>query len=459
MTEPKQKWYEEEFASLSLGDKRLDKRFLKICDAFNKSPQAIISHAIEDFHQCKAAYRFWQNPQITSQALLEAHRQSMQKRLDDCEGYTLEIQDSSELNFSSHLKTDDLGPIAGGHPLKGLEVHTSILASEQGLVLGIGSCYLWARDEVNPNKGKNYRKIDWQEKESIKWARAQEEVDSISIKNRVTVTDREGDIFQLLEKAVNEKRNMIVRLRWNRKISQSNLLAKDYVQSQPCAGTYVINIAAKGGAAARGERSATLEVRFAHADILYSKVSKGKKSKLNLMIIHAKEIFPSEGEEPIEWFLITNLACNVLEDAIRIIKCYAKRWLIEDFYKILKGGIKVEEARLGIGERLDKLIVFLAILAYRLMWISRLARIEPDLPCDTVFASSEWKVVMRKAFKASVKNAVIPSVQKMVIGIAKLGGYWGRKNDPPPGVIVIWRGWMKLYEALDLLANFNVDTD
>lgn len=461
MKEHKENWYEEEFAALDLGDKRLGKRFVQICKDFNRSPQAIISHAVENYHQCKGAYRFWKNDKVTSQALLEAHGKAIEKRLADSEDYTLEIQDSSELNFSSHLKTSELGPIAGGYPLKGLEMHSSIIASEQGLLMGIGSCYIWARDQVNQNKGKNYRKLDWQEKESIKWARAMEEVDRLKIKNRVTVADRESDIFHLLEKADLEERRMIIRLRWNRKIAQSNLLIKEYIQSQPCAGTYTINIAAKGGARSdatpREARTAVVEVRFANVDFLHRKVSKGKQYTLNATVIHAREASVAEGEEPVEWFLISNLPCSTFEEAIRIIRCYEKRWLIEDFHKILKGAIKVEEARLGTAERLDKLIVFLAILACRFMWVNKLSRIDPELPCTVAFAIPEWKLVMRQAYKISLQDSTIPSIEKIVIGIAKLAGYWGRRSDPPPGLIVLWRGWMKLYESLQLLEDLGID--
>ena len=34
--------------------------------------------------------------------------------------------------------------------------------------------------------------------------------------------------------------------------------------------------------------------------------------------------------------------------------------------------------------------------------------------------------------------------------IAKLGGYLNRKSDPPPGVVVIWRGWKKLSIATEV---------
>lgn len=447
-------WFEQEFSSIDLGDKRLKDRFLKICNDFNKTPTAIVNHAVEGFHQCKAAYRFWKNNKITSKAFLCAHHKSIKKRLIDNDEYVLELQDSTEINLTSHIKTDELGPIAEGTKLKGLEMHSSVISTEQGLVLGVGSCYLWARDAKNKNKGKDYRQVEWKDKESIKWARALEEVDNIGIDacRRVTVTDREGDFYELLDKFDTEQRKMIIRLRWDRKIEQSNKNVREFISDQPLKDTYEINIASKGGVNPRAERIATIEVRFASVDLLFPKTPKGNLKKIHsVTIIHAKEINPPEGESSIEWYLITNLDCRHIQEAIRIIKCYTKRWLVEEFHKILKGAMKIEDARLGTGGRLEKLIVFLSIFACRILWINRLSRLVGELPCSIAFQEDEWVFVMQRIYKRELKMGEIPTINEIVIGISKLGGYWGRKSDPPPGIIVLWRGIMRLYDSLEAI--------
>jgi hypothetical protein len=35
--------------------------------------------------------------------------------------------------------------------------------------------------------------------------------------------------------------------------------------------------------------------------------------------------------------------------------------------------------------------------------------------------------------------------------IGRLGGHLGRKGDGEPGVTVLWRGWMSLYETVEAL--------
>ena len=35
--------------------------------------------------------------------------------------------------------------------------------------------------------------------------------------------------------------------------------------------------------------------------------------------------------------------------------------------------------------------------------------------------------------------------------LGKLGGHLGRAGDGEPGVLVLWRGWMRLYESVEML--------
>ena len=42
-----------------------------------------------------------------------------------------------------------------------------------------------------------------------------------------------------------------------------------------------------------------------------------------------------------------------------------------------------------------------------------------------------------------------PTIAEMLIEIAKLGGYLDRKNDSPPGTLVLWRGWKRLIDIAE----------
>jgi len=49
------------------------------------------------------------------------------------------------------------------------------------------------------------------------------------------------------------------------------------------------------------------------------------------------------------------------------------------------------------------------------------------------------------------------SLSNYILKIARLGGYLARAHDPPPGNIVIWRGWARLTDIV-LGATISNDT-
>ena len=42
--------------------------------------------------------------------------------------------------------------------------------------------------------------------------------------------------------------------------------------------------------------------------------------------------------------------------------------------------------------------------------------------------------------------------------LGKLGGHLGRKGDGEPGVLVLWRGWMWLYESVEMTARHHPES-
>ena len=66
-------WAAEEFAEVNLGDKRLDTRLIKICDRFSDAPESPINQACMDWSETKAAYRFFQNENISYKDIISSH--------------------------------------------------------------------------------------------------------------------------------------------------------------------------------------------------------------------------------------------------------------------------------------------------------------------------------------------------------------------------------------------------
>lgn len=99
-------------------------------------------------------------------------------------------------------------------------------------------------------------------------------------------------------------------------------------------------------------------------------------------------------------------------------------------------------------ERLTRYLTLFSIIGVRLMYIAYLAREQPDLPARKVFSELEIQALHLRMTKEIPKLQKPTTLKQTVRLIGKLGGHLGRKCDGEPGVTVLWRGWMRLYEVV-----------
>ena len=92
-------------------DKRLSKRLLKITDSFANSPERSINQACDDWHQSKAAYRFFQNDAVCDRKIRDSHIIKTVNRAKE-HPIVLAIQDTCYISYKNHKKTQGLGVIA-----------------------------------------------------------------------------------------------------------------------------------------------------------------------------------------------------------------------------------------------------------------------------------------------------------------------------------------------------------
>ena len=78
-------WAVEELAKVNFGDKRLDKRFLKVAASQGKSPQLSINASSEDWSCVKGAYRLFANSKVTPEKILEPHFYKLSERIEKIE--------------------------------------------------------------------------------------------------------------------------------------------------------------------------------------------------------------------------------------------------------------------------------------------------------------------------------------------------------------------------------------
>jgi hypothetical protein len=191
----------------------------------------------------------------------------------------------------------------------------------------------------------------------------------------------------------------------------------------------------------RRGREATLSVCSMNVIVKPPKVN-GNAEPLEISIIYAREENPPEGEEPIEWFLLTTIKLQSAADIQQCLRWYCLRWRIEDWHRVMKSGCRIEDLTNETAERLSNAVSINMVIAWRIMLMTLLGREMPELPAEIFFSDIEIKVLHIYAKKKSLPLPV--KVNEAVQIIANIGGHLGRKNDPPPGHQILWQGYREL---------------
>jgi len=141
----------------------------------------------------------------------------------------------------------------------------------------------------------------------------------------------------------------------------------------------------------------------------------------------------------VEWFLLTTMEIGSAEDAERCLRWYCLRWRIEDWHRVLKSGCRIEDLAHESAERLRRAIAINLVIAWRIMLMTLLGRETPELPAEVLFSDIELRTLKAYAKKRGLTPPVL--LGEAVRLVAKIGGYLGRNNDPPPGHQLLWQGY------------------
>ncbi|MCP4611107.1 MAG: IS4 family transposase [Planctomycetes bacterium] len=431
----------------NLGDHRLDCRLIKLSKSLSGQPQAPINKACEDWKNTKAAYDFFDNEKVSPERILEPHQRSTVERMKEYR-LVLKIQDTTYYNFTSHRETRGLGPIGTeDQNLRGLVGHCTLVVTPEGLPLGILAHKIWARDDETQGCAKNRAKLPIEEKESYKWLESIQETRDLMPEGVevVNVNDRESDIYEFFQQVGKTGEKLLVRSLQNRCLIEEQKKLWDFISSQPVEGLLEVSVPPKDKQPAR---TATVEIRFGSVTLkppqrLKTQITEELKP-IEIDGVRVKEINAPEGAEPLDWKLLTTVPVKTFNDAVERVSWYRARWNIETYFKVLKSGCKVEDCRLETAKRLIRFITLKSVIAWRLFWMTKINRINPDAACTLVLADQEWKALYTIIHGKVKLPTRLPTVRQVVRWIAQLGGFLGRKCDKEPGITVIWRGWHRL---------------
>ncbi len=478
-------WVDEEFSSLKLGDVRVDKSGKKIIKTLRSQPGKAITQAFETHSEVNFCYEFFHNGKVTAEKILKPHKQATLNRIK-LEAIILLPQDTTSLNYSSKISIgEDLGNISGKNN-QGLFVHPLIAITPTRINLGIVDAKIWAREQRTEKlTRKEIYELPIEEKERFRWAesyliacKVAEECPNTQV---IAINDREADFAELgevISEAIKKPnyahviirgshdRSLIIKKSDDEKQNTNNMTIEEKskleeeervnkkliskLKNSPTLGTVTYSLT---GTKDRKKREVTQSIKV--SKITFKKRFPGCPS-VTMNVVMAIEESPPEGEKPLIWWFLTTLPVDTFEQAGLVIQYYLARWEIEVFFKILKSGCKVEERSLKNGG-LEPLIATFLVIAWRIQYAMKLGRECPEVSSELLFSTSEWKSVYKILNKGSKLPDEAPKLGEFIIMIARLGGYLNRKNDPPPGPTVMWRGINKMQTLKEAWETFGHD--
>ena len=396
----------------------------------------------------KSHLSFFSNPSIEPKTILDHEYTSTLNRIKNLKKTKeiLLLQDTTHLNYNKHNSKKELNPTQK-YVEKGLHLHPTIAITPDKINLGILQANIWTnKSDKQKVTTASSLKQTIEEKESFRWIASIQIAENVAKaskqKSIFNIADRAGDIYELFLRATQNHVNnlhFIIRARYNRYTNpQQSKKLKESIKKADVLGKITFQYKKKG----HKHRLITQSVK-AQKITLQSPINKPHLPPISLYAILATEQNPVNTASPIEWLLLTNYPVKSLQDAEKILNYYTKRWEIETFFRVLKSGCKIEEIRLETLQRLKISLIVYMVVACKIMFLLNLGRSYPDLACDTVFSEAEWKAVYL-AINRTKPPGQPPRLGVIVIGIAQLGGYLNRRNDPPPGPKAMWIGIQKM---------------
>lgn len=438
-------WAERTFGTVQLHDMRRTRRTVKAATNLAANPLGSLPAQMHTWKETKALYRLLDEPDVTFTALLQPYLHQTREQANRSH-VSLLVQDTTDIDLSHRHKIRGVGQI-GNERGRGFFVQTVLaVLPESREVLGCMAQEPFVRIPA-PEGEQRHQRFKRKERETDVWMR---QVHAIGApdpgRTWVHVGDRGADLFPFFLACRATQTHFLVRAAQNRRVEACEEEIKyslDRARSWPSQASRPLELPARHGHKAR---STQLHLAFGQMSLLPPRHDPHQsKGPLSVWVIRVWEEQAPEGEEPLEWLLLTSMPTTSLEQAWERVDWYRLRWLVEDYHQCLKSGCRIEQRQLQSVDGLMRLLGLLSPLAVRLMQVRERARQEPERPAAEVIEPLMLAVLAERAGQ---------SPESMTLGtfwteVARLGGYLARSHDGPPGWRTIWKGWLELQTLLE----------
>jgi hypothetical protein len=435
------RWAEQQWSRAALGDARRNGRAVRLGAALAACPAASLPQQTGSWGELKSAYRLLNEPDVTHAALSEPHWQATCQQVAQA-GTVLFVQDASELDFTAHRQTRNLGWI-GNTGGRGFLLHSCLAVRPTATpeILGLAAQRVWTRHEVK--KGTETRAARAKRpKESDVWAEVVETIGPAAPDQCwVSVSDRASDIFSLVRRARAQSWHCLWRVGQNRVVltgsgTEAKLL--DWARRLPAQTETVIELR---GRADQPPRTVRLQVAWSAVALCAPRNGPERQQEpVSGWCLRCWET--GKRKNALEWVLFTTVPVTDAASALERMEWYRLRWVVEAYHKALKTGCAMEQRQLQSAQGLLALLGFLAIVAVRLLQLRTVARSAPNRPARQVVEPELVETVTR----LRGRSADPMTTDQFWRAVAGLGGFLGRKGDGDPGWQTLWRGWQRLQD-------------
>jgi Transposase DNA-binding/Transposase Tn5 dimerisation domain len=456
-------WATAQFQGTRLGHCARRCRLIAYARALAEQPGKMIPELFSRKYDIKATYDLLDEDEVTPDAIQRGHRRLVRDELRQPGRYLL-IEDTTFPSFTHRKKpVRGLGPIGGSEEgQQGFILH-SVLAVGAPLpaepdasghrppvtILGLIDQQYLVRSPRPPAASKQTvsRQRTERDRESDRWLESSRRIGPAPSNPEirwVRVADREADIYEYLRECRDRNHGFLVRVNQDRVIldpssgKRMGLVFEHITGLEPCGGMY-LDLRGRDGQKAR---RAQLLVSCGPVRVRAPErpgIAAGTNAPIDCWCIRAWEPSPPEGVEALEWVLYTHERTETLEAALVGVMDYQTRFLIEEFHKGLKTGLKVEELQLETGHRLFAATAVMSIVALRLLDLRELGRAVPEAPAQVTGLSAMELEVLSLAV-----NRTLTTVASVLLAVGRLGGHMNRRRDGMPGWITLWRGMKTL---------------
>lgn len=392
----------------------------------------------------QAAHRIFEHPETSIDRLLAGHYRETAQR---CAGPPLLLV-AQDTCFFVYQPSQIVGltSVHQSQRSRALIAHSALALTPDGTPLGIVALQCWGEDATAPPRPRG-RRLPVEERESQKWRETLERVEQRLPEGPTVLllADREADLGAYLTRPRRPGLQHLVRVCQDRIVTAPNADGATErqrlftaVAQAPVWGTRALAVPRRPAERQQvllPAREVTLDLRVQSVRL----PPQGKGSvATEAWVIQARELDPPAGEPPLHWVLITTLPVPDLATAGQLVGYYARRWVIERLHFTLKSGLRAERLQIDDATSLQHALAIYYVVAWRLLYLTYLAREQPEAPASEAFTADELTVLGLRTQRE------MRTLGEAVRAVAEVGGWQRYRQAPPPGVKSLWVGWITL---------------